>query len=123
MHVLLGLASKDQAKRMFQNFYGAADEALANSFLDGFPVGKLSMASLQGYFKQRLQAQMQVALGYDMSHDTSSTTTPLGAAVDLPANEEDTVAAVNKRAMELAVENVGKLLSTNADQAAASCTD
>jgi len=124
VHVLLGLASKDQAKRMFQNFYGAEDEALANSFLDGFPVGKLSMASLQGYFmKQRLQAQMQVALGYDMSHDTRSATTPLGAAVDLPANEEETAAAVNKRAMELAVENVGKLLSANADQAAASCTD
>jgi hypothetical protein len=66
---------------------------------------------------------MQVALGYDMSHDTRSTTTPLGAAVDLPANEEETAAAVNKRAMELAVENVGKLLSANADQAAASCTD
>ena len=85
------------------------------------------MASLEGYFmgyfmKQRLQAQMQVALGYDMSHDTLSTTTPLGAAVDLPANEEETAAAVNKRAMELAVENVGKWLSTNADDITPSCT-
>ena len=72
---------------------------------------------------QRLQAQKDFALGFDtLSLSIKLSTTTLGGwVVDLPANEEET--AVNKRVMELAVENVGRVLSTDTDEPTASSTD